>query len=402
MSQLTPDPVAATPARPPPGVCALLACADPYRVGVTAQALAEKFPRVETAGNGRDLQELALELRPDLVVLDRLLPGMNVVEAVAGLVRDLPDVMIVILTERESFEECLRFFRVGASGYLDLRHEPTVLVEEIAAMLRAHQGRRSRRHQARGPHHPGIWAFCGASDGDGRSSLLLSAAYELVRHGERVAVLDLDLLFGDLAFFLGLPRVRPDLSSLLEEGLFLEPRVIRQHVRMHNSGIHLFPAPFSTTDAAAVDAGRIEQLVEALPRHYDHVLLDLPCGFPDELAPVIRHADLVMVVGGASVRSLKDMIVLERLMAAHGIHGSRVRGLLTRLGDPAAIESILRRNPWIEFGLPPRAKSLKAAIEAGQPFPCLEPMDPYCVAVRDLVTRQIPEALAEIEREGAA
>lgn len=396
------QPGSVPPARPAPGVCALFACADPYRVGATSQALAEYFPRVETAGNGRDLRELALELRPDLVVLDRLLPGSDVVETVTRLRSELPDVLVVVLTDRELFEEGLRFFRAGAGAYLSCHEEPSLLVGQIAPLMRDHRARSARRGRARGPHHPGIWAFCGASDGDGRSSLLLSSAYELARHGERVAVLDLDLLFGDLSFFLGLPRVQPDLASLLAEDLFLEPRVIAQHVRVHRSGLHLFPAPFSTADAAAIDAGRIHQLVEALPRHYDHVLLDLPSGFPAELAPVLRLADLVLIVSGATVRGLKDLLVLERLMAAHGIRGPRVRGLLTRLEDTAEIEPILERNPWIEFGLPPRQHSLKSSIEAGEPFPSQEPLDPYCIAVRRLVTLEIPEALAQPARGRAS
>jgi pilus assembly protein CpaE len=399
MNESTPEEQVAAPAsRHSSGVCTLLACADPYRVGVTAQALAGLYPRVETAGNGRDLDELALELCPDLVILDRLLPGSDTAEVISKLVGELPDVMVVVLTEQESYEECLRFYRAGARGYLDMGLEPSVLVEEIDELLHAHQTRRTKRYQARGAHHPGIWAFCGASDGDGRTSLVLSAAWELARHGEKVAVLDLDLLFGDLAFFLGVPRVRPDLSSLLEEELFLEPRIMRQHVRVHPSGIHLYPAPFSTTDAAAVNSDRLEQLVEALPRHYDHVLLDLPCGLPDEMAPILRRADLVMLVGGASLRSLKDMLVLERLMAANGIRQSRVRGLLTKLDEAGEIEPVLKRNTWIEFGLPKRQQSLKASIEAGQPFPCTAPMDPYCIAVRRLVTIDIPNTIAAMER----
>jgi DNA-binding NarL/FixJ family response regulator len=78
-------------------------------------------PRCEivgTACDGRALIDLAANTRPDLVVLDISMPGLNGMDACAQLRLRMPGVRLVFLTVNEDPDIAAEAIRLGASGYL--------------------------------------------------------------------------------------------------------------------------------------------------------------------------------------------------------------------------------------------------------------------------------------------
>jgi DNA-binding response OmpR family regulator len=90
---------------------------------------------VRTAFDGRTGLALARELRPDLIVLDLMLPeldGMTVCRAVRSESR----IPIVMLTARSSEEDKLRGLDLGADDYVTKPFSPRELVARVRAVLR--------------------------------------------------------------------------------------------------------------------------------------------------------------------------------------------------------------------------------------------------------------------------
>jgi two-component system nitrate/nitrite response regulator NarL len=85
------------------------------------------FEVVGEAGNGFDAVELAHKLRPDVVLMDMYLPGMDGIGATKLIVRDLPDVKVILLTASENDEDILEAIRAGAKGYV-LKDDSTATV----------------------------------------------------------------------------------------------------------------------------------------------------------------------------------------------------------------------------------------------------------------------------------
>jgi DNA-binding NarL/FixJ family response regulator len=101
--------------------------------------LLESIPDVEVVGEAADglaLLALAAQQRPGIVLMDIAMPGLNGLEATARLLRDWPDVRVLILSMHQNEEYVREALRHGAAGYLLKDSAPTELDLALKAVLR--------------------------------------------------------------------------------------------------------------------------------------------------------------------------------------------------------------------------------------------------------------------------
>jgi DNA-binding NarL/FixJ family response regulator len=92
---------------------------------------------VGEAENGRRAVTLADELKPDVILMDIVMPTMDGIEAIAEIKRQRPDVEIVALTSFIEEERVTAALEAGATGYLLKDAEAD---DVAAAVRRAHAG----------------------------------------------------------------------------------------------------------------------------------------------------------------------------------------------------------------------------------------------------------------------
>ncbi|MBM4445739.1 MAG: response regulator transcription factor [Chloroflexi bacterium] len=97
--------------------------------------------RVMTSHDGIEALHLARESRPDLIVLDLMLPGMDGLE-VCRTLRDESDVPIIMLTARTTDEDKLTGLGLGADDYVTKPFSPRELAARVRAVLRRLPGER--------------------------------------------------------------------------------------------------------------------------------------------------------------------------------------------------------------------------------------------------------------------
>ena len=101
--------------------------------------LLESIPDIKVvgeAGDGLALLKLAEELRPQMVMMDIAMPGLNGIEATARLTRCCPDIRVMILSMHQNEEYVRQALRHGACAYLLKDAAPMELEQAIAAVLR--------------------------------------------------------------------------------------------------------------------------------------------------------------------------------------------------------------------------------------------------------------------------
>ena len=92
-----------------------------FRDGLVSLLEAADFSVIGQAGDGQDAIVQALSLRPDLILLDLHMPIMNGLDALRQIRKQLPDVLIVMLTVSDDENNLLEAIKAGADGYL-LKH----------------------------------------------------------------------------------------------------------------------------------------------------------------------------------------------------------------------------------------------------------------------------------------
>jgi DNA-binding NarL/FixJ family response regulator len=88
---------------------------------------------VDAVSNGREAVRRALELKPDVVIMDIAMPDLNGIEAVRALHDKLPEVRVVMLSMHSDSEYLYRALDAGATGYL-LKESAG---EEVVSAVRA-------------------------------------------------------------------------------------------------------------------------------------------------------------------------------------------------------------------------------------------------------------------------
>jgi DNA-binding response OmpR family regulator len=94
---------------------------------------------VEVAGDGVEALELARRTRPDLIVLDVMMPGKSGIEVTRELASDtaLRQVPILLLTALASSRDISDGLEAGAAAYFQKPFSPSELLDRVEELLRA-------------------------------------------------------------------------------------------------------------------------------------------------------------------------------------------------------------------------------------------------------------------------
>ena len=111
---------------------------EPDITALVAFHLARAGFRVSTAATGPDALKAAKDERPDLIVLDLMLPGLSGYDVLAELRKrdETRDVGVILLTARRDEPDRIRGLSLGADDYLMKPFSPAELVLRVQALLR--------------------------------------------------------------------------------------------------------------------------------------------------------------------------------------------------------------------------------------------------------------------------
>ncbi len=125
----------------------LLVDDEPDILEIIRYNLSAEGYRVKTAANGQKAVSLAKKIKPQLILLDVMMPKMDGMEACRKIraIPELSETVIAFLTARGDDYSQINGFEAGADDYITKPIEPKVLVGRVKALLR-----RFRRSQTEG------------------------------------------------------------------------------------------------------------------------------------------------------------------------------------------------------------------------------------------------------------
>ena len=194
---------------------------------------------------------------------------------------------------------------------------------------------------AAAPQHraPVICAISG-SGGCGKSTIVATMAHTSSLLGLRAAVLDLDLMFGNLYDLLGVDAPR-DMAALIEPsvaGALAEPDIVAASM----PGVTLW-GPVAAPEQAGLMARPVELLLDVLRRESDVVFIDTSVFWGDAVAAAVAASDRCLVVGDAAVSSATSASRVIELASRVGVPRTRMSAVFNRFGARGADEDVAMR-----------------------------------------------------------
>jgi pilus assembly protein CpaE len=231
----------------------------------------------------------------------------------------------------------------------------------------------------------------GLKGGSGKTLTTINLGVSLAAAGHSVALVDLDLQFGDLALAMGLPPERT-IYDLVRSGGSLDTEKLRDFLVEHPSGARALLAPLRPDHAALVTAPFIRELLRLLREMHEYVVIDTPPNFTPEVISAVDMSSDVLLVAMRDTLSLKNTKLGLETLERMEYDRRKIRVLLNRANTKVGIDrqdilGILGRDVDV---LVPSHRDVTRSINQGTPI-ALERGVPAGKAFRELAKLYIDD-----------
>lgn len=283
--------------------------------------------QIVAASNGTQALGLTRNEKPDLIVLDVMMPDMDGYEVTRQLRQDKDtlDIPIILFTAKSQVDDKVTGYEVGADDYLTKPVHPAELVAHIKALLS-----RGKSRAASYQEKAYTIGFIAAKGGLGVSSLTLNLAIAMrVRSKTEIIAAELRPGQGSWGVELGFPET-DGLNKLLKlkPAEITKAKVENELVRMTN-GLRLLMASNYSKDTNTFSSDEEMKLIlEQLGSIGKIVLLDIGTNFIPALDDILEHLnEIVLVTEPQPVTIQRTHILLDEL-AQKGFGKSKLLSLV--------------------------------------------------------------------------
>ena len=241
------------------------------------------------------------------------------------------------------------------------------------------------RHRSR-DHAELVVVFSGKG-GVGKSLIATNLAVALAADGERSAIVDLDLQFGDVGVMLHTESHPTAIDALAQQGEQVDAEFIEEVMATGPEGVRALLAPASPEFADLVNTANLRAILRELAKEYDHIVVDTPSHLEERNLEAIEIADQIVVVTSFNLAAIKDTKVTLKLLQSLGVDRDKICVVLNQTRAKVSfqrseVEESLRFRVLTVLPFEPR---LDDFIDNGQQIVTAEPKAEFSRQFRLLV-----------------
>ncbi len=338
---------------------------------------------VGAATNGEEGIQMAVELQPDIVLMDINMPGVDGITASERISLQVPFTQIIMMSVQGEADYLRRSMLAGAREFLIKPFSSDELVSSIRRVYQLGASRRQAMPVAtkvttgKGVAEPlprkigRVVSVFSAKGGVGCSTIAVNLAIALQQNvAIKVAVLDTSLQFGDVGVLLNLyaSRTIADLASNVDE---LDDELIADVFIAHSSGIKAMLAPPRPEVADTVTPSLVSEVLRRLKTMFDVVIVDTGSMLDDVVLNVLDLSDKIIVVTTPEIPAIKDAKLFFEVTEALEYERERIMFVLNKADKRINIraEDIEANIKYAIHGqLPLDERTVTTAVNQGVPY----------------------------------
>jgi pilus assembly protein CpaE len=230
-----------------------------------------------------------------------------------------------------------------------------------------------------------------AKGGCGKTTLATNLAAAIAESGKgSVALLDLDLAFGDVSIALQLFPSHT-IADAVPIGEDLDGPALMSLLTSHRSGLKALVAPMEPSAADTIDITLVIRILDLLREEFDYVIVDSPPALDDNVLAAFDRSDVVALLATLDIPALKNLKLTLETLELISFPRDRLKIVLNRADSKVGlalseVEKTLRAPIVAQI---PSSREVPASTNRGVAIVTDDPKSPVSIAIRAFIDEYI-------------
>jgi pilus assembly protein CpaE len=342
---------------------------------------------IGTANDGETGLQLVRDTKPDVVLLDINMPGMDGLTTAQAITSTIPGTQVIMMSVQDDLDYLRRAMLAGARDYI---LKPLDIDEVSNKVRQVHGLNRGKTNQAAPEEQEErgrIVTVFGPRGGCGCSTVAVNLALALREFTRRkVVIVDASLQFGDVAVLLNLHDGRSiaDLARRVDE---VDANFASEMTLPHMSGVRALLAPPRPEGAELVTGEAMHRILDALRQAFDFVVVDAGHSVGDAVLAAIDETDELLLMTTPDIPSIKSVRLMLEVLDALDVAESKRKLIISQAGRRYGVKvEDVERSLAAKCcaALPYDDSGPLLAANQGRPLFEIDPEMPLCRAIMQL------------------
>ncbi|MFD4703911.1 AAA family ATPase [Gottfriedia sp. NPDC058432] len=301
-----------------------------------------------------------------------------------------PHVYIVLIVP-DNMENVKKAMHAGASDILRTSYEFEDLLKVIV-QAEKYMTHRAKKEKLYSPSllksDSRVISICSTKGGAGRTTLIVNFATALAKKGKKVAVIDADLQFGDIAMYYDLKPKRT-IYEWVKEGYGYTHSAIDQYMSKHECGLYVLAAPPRPEFFEIIKEEHIKAAIDECKKMFDVILIDTSAYLSEIHLSCLKKSDEILILTSNDLPALRNSKLFIDTLESLNLKGNTklILNRQTKLKtlEPQKIEGILGMS--IYTVIPSQESVVNPSVNQGTPFVLTHAKTPVAKAIFSLIDK---------------